>query len=455
MKMKKIFLSFLFVASAFARESFLDSVQRTKWNMGNGKELDVVWIEDNKFPKFTASVYFQDGAINDSVPGITQTTFDQLSAGTSKESQRQIAEFFDFYGVNLRHSVTHEYSVFTVQGLTKDIRPVMTKVCELFKDAQYPENELKSHVARAKSHLKNLVTSHSALADRVFRKLTLKDTPYAQPVEGSLEGFDKLNRTMLKERLSSLNKTKKVLYLAGPKEVNDLKDVIAKNCQWTDETEVKAQKVSKPMPESAIYLVEVPNANQAQIRIGRYMVSDEFKGKYDYYSFLAGFMGGGFTSKLVQELRVKRGLTYSAGSYVSMQRDYGRAGIVTFSKNETAAEAISIIRDVLSDVTAGKFEDKEFAHQKSHQIGGFAFGFEETTAFLSQIMLYDHQKRPLEELVNYPVIIEKFTKSELSSTNMEAFPWERQTIVVVGDKSLAKSLARIRPVRVVKYEDYL
>jgi zinc protease len=448
--MKYILTALLLINTAMAKDSFLDSVKRMKWN-----DLDVVWIEDDKFPKFTASIYFQDGALNDSVTGITQTTFDQLTAGTSKENQRELSEFFDFYGVNLRHSVTHEYSVFTVQALTKDIKPVIGKVCELFKDAQFPENELNSHLSRSKSHLKNLVTSHSALADRVFRKVSLSNTPYAEPVEGTLDSFEKLTPALLKARLDSLNKTRKVLYLAGPSDVKDIQKVLEKNCEWSNKTQIATMTIPKPEPQSSIYLVEVPNANQAQIRIGRYMTSNEFKNKYDQFQFMSTFLGGGFTSKLVQELRVKRGLTYSAGSYVSMQRDYGRAGVTTFSKNETTAEAISLIRDVFTELKAGKFTEKEFTHQKNHQIGAYAFGFEETNAFLGQIMLYDHQNRDLQELVKYPQTIAKLASSELASANLEVFPWDRLTIVVVGDKSLIKSLSRIRPVRVIKYEDYL
>lgn len=452
--MKYFLIALALWNTAFAKESFLDSVSREKWSLGK-EEIDVVLLEDDKFPKFTASIYFQDGALNDTIPGQTQMTFDQLSAGTSKETQRQIAEYFDFYGANLRHSVTHEYSVFTVQALTKDINPVMSKVCELFKDAQFPQNELNSYVARSKSGLKNLVTSHSALADRVFRSISLKESAYAHPVEGNLASFEKVNRDLLKTRLGQLNKTRKVLYLAGPKDVKDIKDVLSKNCVWSNENKLTRQEVKKPQRESAVYLVVVPGANQAQIRVGRYLASREFEGKFDQFSFMSSFLGGGFTSKLVQELRVKRGLTYSAGAYVSMQRDYGRAGLITFSKNETATEAISIIRDVLSDVSQEKFEDKEFVHQKNHQIGAYAFGFEETNAFLGQIMLYDHQGRNLESLVRFPETIGRMTKSELARANMETFPWERLTIVVVGDKSLEKSLSRIRPVKVVNYEDYL
>ncbi len=452
--MKYFIIGLLLINSSFA-DSFLDSVKRTKWKMGPGNDLDIVWIEDDKFPKFTASIYFQDGALNDSVPGITQTTFDQLSAGTSKESQRELSEFFDFYGANLRHNVTHEYSVFSIQGLTKDIGPVMGKVCEIFKDAQFPENDLNSHLSRSKSNLKNLVTSHSALADRVFRRVSLQGTAYSEPVEGSLKSFEKITSSLLKARLERLNKTKKVIYIAGPSDTKDLRDVIQKKCAWSNESKISQQSLLKPQPESFIYLVEVPNANQAQIRIGRYMTSNEFKAKYDHFQFMSSFLGGGFTSKLVQELRVKRGLTYSAGAYVSMQRDYGRAGILTFSKNETTAETISIIRDVFAEVSSGKFEEKEFIHQKNNQIGGYAFGFEETSAFLGQIMLYDHQNRNLEELVKFPETIGKLTSTELSSATMESFPWDRLSIVVVGDKSLVKSLSRIRPVKIIKYEDYL
>ncbi len=449
--MKKIFFALLVLSSqGFAKTSFLDSVERMKWG-----DMEVVWARDDKFPRFTASFYFPDGSLSDSFPGITQATFDQITSGTTKQNEKELAEFFDFYGAKLKSSVTHEYSVFSVQAQTKDIPAVMGKVCEIFKDAQYPEKELKSYTSRAKSHLKNLVTSHSSLADRIFRQVSLQETPYFLPVEGNLAGFDKLNPALLKERLSKLSKTKKVLYLAGPSEAKDLEKVIKKNCAWENESSINRLTLKKPADQTFIYLVPVPSANQAQIRLGRYVTAEEVKGKNDQFSFLSGFLGGGFTSKLVQELRVKRGLTYSAGAYVSMQRDYGRAGVITFSKNETTAEAISIIRDIFQDISQGKIEDKEFNHQKGHQIGGYAFGFEETTAFLGQIMLYDHQGRDLKELANYPESIAKITPHELAQTDLEVFPWSRLTIVVVGDKSLEKSLSRIRPVKILNYQDYL
>jgi zinc protease len=434
---------------AFARETFLDSVKRLKWD-----DLEVVWVQDEKFPKFTASLYIQDGSFTDPFPGLTQATFDLFTSGTRKESQRELAEFFDFYGATLKSTITHEYSVLTIQALTRDIAPVMGKVCEIFGDAQYPQSELTSYVSRSKSRLKNLVTSHGALADRVFRKVSLEGTPFASPSEGSLDGFDKLTPELLRTRLQELAATRKVLYLAGPPEVKALQKSLA-SCAWKNEKRISPVTLPKAPPQSALYLVPVPGANQAQIRIGRYLTTSEVQNQHEHFQFLAGFLGGSFTSKLVQELRTKRGLTYSAGAYVSMQRDYGRAGIMTFSKNESAAEAIAIIRDIFAEVGSGRVTEEEFKHAQGHQIGGYAFQFEEPSAFIAQLMLYDHQGKDLKRLAVLPQTLAALKVSDLARTSFVTFPWERQVVVVVGDPSLAKSLARIRPVKVLDHKEFL
>lgn len=451
MKYNLIAASLIFSTSVLAEDNFLSSVKTFTMN-----DYEVVWLQDKKFPAFNASIYFNDGALRDAVSGLTQVTFDQLSSGTSKETEKQIAEFFDFYGASINHSVTHEYSVFNIKGLTKDITPVVGKVCELFNDATYPKFELDSYVARKKSNLKNMVTSHSQLADRIFRKLSLAGTPFGTDTDGTLISLDKISSSALKERLTGLSKARKVIFLSGPSEAKEVVDVISKKCQWTQETELAANKVNKPQEQSALYLVPVPGANQAQIRIGRYLTKQEVEGKDDQFQFLSGFLGGGFTSKLIQELRVKRGLTYSAGAYVSMQRDYGRAGVVTFSKSETASEVVSLVRNILSDMeNPAKISEEEFKHQQNHQIGGHAFEFEKNAALLARMINYRHQNKDFSLMLAFPDKVKAMTPQALSHSTSEVYPWERMTVVIVGDKSLVQSLSKVRPVKIIDYKDYL
>jgi len=153
---------------------------------------------------------------------------------------------------------------------------------------------------------------------------------------------------------------------------------------------------------------------------------------------------------------VKSGLTYSAGDYVALQRDYARAGVMTFTKNETASDVLKIVSNIFEEVSdKKKISLKEFQHEQGHQIGGYAFGFEEIGALLGQIMLYDHQNRKLEELVKFPETIANLKPDDLSNSSFEVFPWNKMVIVIVGDRKLEKSLSQIRPVKILNYEDFL
>src|SRR5690606_36290396 len=134
------------------------------------------------------------------------------------------------------------------------------------------------------------------------------------------------------------NNVLKRIYIKGPKKLNLLENVFSNDCKWSGKadktanypTEIKAQDM-KAKTAKTVYLVSLKEANQAQIRIGRILGTSEATTELDEQNFASTFLGGGFTSRLMQELRVKRGLTYSVGAYASSQRTYGRSGISTFS----------------------------------------------------------------------------------------------------------------------------
>ena len=58
-------------------------------------------------------------------------------------------------------------------------------------------------------------------------------------------------------------------------------------------------------------------------------------------------------------------------------------------------------------------------------------------------------------MLNFPDKVAKFTPAILSRSSKEVYPWEKMTIVIVGDESLVKSLAKIRPVKIIDYKKFL
>jgi zinc protease len=201
--------------------------------------------------------------------------------------------------------------------------------------------------------------------------------------------------------------------------------------------------------------VPVPRANQAQIRFGRYITKDESHTAYELQSLAARHMGGGFTSRLMQELRVKRGLTYSVGAYISSQAAYGRSGITTFTKNETLVETFNVTKDVINKESI-EIEEENFKHIKRFIKGNYLLGLESTSAFLETLLFFDHIGRDYKEIYQFANKIDQIKSEDMQKLIAQIFGFENQIRLVVGDKNLDKQLAKAGyKVKVLNYNDYL
>jgi len=441
--------------SLWASSDLKDRIHEMNWD-----GLDVVWLEEDGLPQYNLLFYFADGALSDSTSGLGQTSamFNLLTAGTRRFSQRDISDNLEFFGVDFGARVTHEYSVFHVSGLVKDIIPTMKQICHLFKDATFPANELAKEKKRAEGSIRNMVNHHSALADLAFRELSMMGTPYNYPASGKLKDLKKITQKSLKAKLEYFNeKVKKKIYISGPKRALSVKNVINEECGFRGSEQNYVRQVDykyTPNDKPQIILVTVPKANQAQVRIGNFLTKPEVKNT-ELLTLSSGLLGGGFTSLLMRAVRFHQGLTYSINAFASGQRDYGRAGISTFTKNETVTELLKTIKDVIERVENKQVSQEEFELARGYIVGSYPFGFEENMAFLSQLLSYDHEGRPYEDIYIFPNQVEKLSLDEVSKNTSEIFDWKRQTIVVLGDKSLLPKLKQLGNVQVMSYEKFL
>lgn len=414
--------------------------------------IDIVWIEDNSVPTFSVQVYFADGALSDKngYQGETELMFDSLFSGTNRFTQKQITDNLEFFGANFSSSVIHEYSIFSFSGLAKDIVPITKKVCHLFQDSIFPKNEIKTAKRRITSSLQNLETNHSALADRALRHFSMKDSLFETPVGGTLKTIRNIQTRHLKDKLNYFNKNvQKKIYIRGKRDALKVSSIFTKECEWNGAQNFRRtlSSVKDPKQKGKIVLIPVKSANQAQIRFGQYLPLSKIKSD-DLLVLSSGYLGGGFISVLTQEVRVKRGLTYSIGAVARSQKYYGRSTIMTFSRNDKVAETISIIRDILNQSKEG-VDEGSLLNMKNYLKGSHLFQFESNDSFLRNLMSYDHMERSWSDLYNFPKTVESFNSKDVSETIGKVFGEENTFIIVVGSKSLLKSLKTIGPVEVV------
>lgn len=452
--MNKLILSFILISSAYA--NFVDSnVKKINWG-----DLEIVWVKDNSFPTYDLSIYFSDGAMSEKSKesGITNFMFQELTSGTTRYNQKEILSSLEFYGTSFNASVTHEFSTYSLSGLAKDLDKNLKMVCHLFNNATFPGSELKKSKRRAISGFKNLVTNHQALSSRIFRELSLRGTPYSRPVEGYIDTIKSLNSKTLANRLAYMNKVKKRIYIRGPKEVLKIEDIVRNDCKWTDKSISKANVIknkTKAVDKKYVYLVSVPKANQAQIRIGKTLSKQEINNKPVELTFASKYLGGGFTSRLMQEVRVKRGLTYSIGAYASGQKEYGRSGISTFTKNQTLAETLSVIKKTIDENSDSIPKDK-FDHSMRYIKGNYLLGLESTSEFMNSLMHLDHQGRSYDEIYEFKDKLSKISSSQLAKRLKNVYSLNSQLIMVLGDSSLSSQLTKAGyKVKKISYKEFL
>jgi zinc protease len=456
-KLKNIVIigSLLSATSVLAGNYIDDNVKKLNWN-----GIDVVWLEDNSLPTYDVSIYFNQGALGDkkNLEGTAEIMFSQLTAGTNRFTQKEIIESLEFYGASYGSSVTHEFADFTVSGLVKDYIPTMKMVCHLFNDAYFPKSELKLLKQRVLSSMKSVVTKHGALASHIFRNESLKGTGYEVPVGGTMKSLKKIKVSHLKNRLNEFNnKVYKRIYIKGPKSILGIESIIKNDCHWNKaQDKVSYPFVKAPVNNKEIIFVSVPKANQVQVRLGRVLTTEEVTNNSRHIkSFAAKFMGGGFTSRLVQGLRVEKGLTYSAGAYASEQKNYGRSGISTFTKNETIVELLNTIKQIVKDASTS-IKDANFERSKRNIKGNYLLGLESTSEFLKNLMYYDHKGLPYSDIYKFSGTIDDVTNKNLADTIGNIFTWDKQTIVVLGDASIAKVLVKNGfKLKKVRYKSYL
>lgn len=468
--MKTLLIFLLLISSSlFASSEVEKSIKRLSWN-----GIDVVYLEDNRFPTFDFVMYFADGALSDGkLAGETQHAFNLIDSGTTKFSQKEILDQLEFLGTEFSAEVTHEYATISVAGLAKDLNTSMSQVCHILRNSNYPKEILKKELDLEKSELLTMVSVPQSLADRVFREVSLDKTPYFYPVTGKVVDFSKYTPEGFRAKTDYfLNNVKKRIYLTGPKSILSLEKVLKDECKLTGSqndfvrvVDAKSKgksknrhNIKKGRVHNQIVFVPIPDANQVQVKIGRFLTSDEITDRTGDLLAME-FLGGGFTSRLMREVRVKRGLTYSIGSYISSQKQYGRAGITTFTKNETVNKLIDVIEDTLLKIKTEGIKEEDFIHARDSLVGSHPFKFEHNKAFLMQLLLLDHIERPYAELFNFNEALLKYNPKDIQTKIDDVFGLGGQVIFVLGDKSIEKQLkklpAKYGKLKVLDYKKFI
>ena len=173
-------------------------------------------------------------------------------------------------------------------------------------------------------------------------------------------------------------------------------------------------------------------AAQAQVLIGQLGIA---RRDPDFLALLVGnhiLGGGGFTSRLTQEVREKRGLSYSVYSDFSPGLNRGGFVIGLQTRPDQAAEAVRVAHDTLARFVADGPSEAELRAAKDNLIGGFALRIDSNRKLLANVANIAWNDLPLDYLEHWTARVNALSLAEVRAAMQRHLQPARMATVIVG-----------------------
>ena len=410
----------------------MPSVQRTVLP----NQLILLVSEEHSLPFVTFQLLIGSGSCRDpsGEEGLSYLTARGLLLGTSKRPVNTINEELDFMGASLSSSSGRDYATLSLKVLKKDLDKGLDLFMEVLTQSTFPEEEIRREIEKTLAAIQSEEDQPDVVAEKEFQKTLFPNSPYGHPVEGTRESVPKLTReAVVRFYRSYYHPNNAILTVVGDMTADEVKTKLLPLLEkWPIGKIPKLPFITKFEKEQKTVKINRP-ITQASIILGHAGVS---RNDPDYYArtimnYILG--GGGFASRLMEEIRIKRGLAYSVACYFDPGKYPGSFQIVLQTKNSSARDAISLSLRQMERIQKELVSEKELEGAKKYLIGSFPMRLDtqgKLANFLTQVEYYG---LGLDYPEKYPSLIQSVTRQEvLRVAKKYLFP-EKYILVIVAN----------------------
>lgn len=410
------------------------------WQTKNG--LGVYFVPVHELPMLDLELVFAGGSARDGdKPGISMITSDLLDKGADGMNADQLAEAFESVGAEFSSSASMEKSSLSLRTVTmkEEKEKAIQTWLKVLGKPEFPEKDFKRILKQALTGLEEEKQDPGAIANKAFYENLYGDHPYAIPSSGTEASIKAMTITDLQAFYKQHYVAKNgILAMVGDikrKEAEALAEKISTHIKTGEKA--KAIPEVKPLTEAKTIRIDFPSS-QSHIYIGQ--MGDK-RGDKDYFTLYLGnhvLGGSGFTSRLMKEVRVKRGLSYSVYSYFMPQRELGPYLVGLQTKNEQVDEAIKVSRNELTKFVNDGPTEAELEQSKKNITGGFPLRTASNGDIASYIAMIGFYNQPLDYLDTFADKVNRISKEEVMDAYKRRIHPEKMLTIIVGKAEGAK-----------------
>lgn len=422
--------------------------------------LTVLTAERGPLPLVAIRLTLRVGSAQDpdDKHGIADFTARLLRRGTAKRSADEIDEAVEFVGASLSVGVSEDQMSVYVTTPAEHFAPMLAIIGELVREPSFPEKEVEMARERALAQFANDLDDPALIADRAFARALWGNHPYGHEVGGSSKHVRTFKREDVvrfhKENLGPKIALLTVVGAVGPADVAREAERAFGSWKGGPEAPKAVPPVEKIAKTGQVILVDKPDQTQSQVRIGGIGFRT---GHPDYFPAVATniALGGGFISRLVDEIRVNRGLSYSADSYFDSMQAGGIFGVTTFTKTESTRLIIDVALGEVEKVRTQGITARELKSGQTYLCGLYPLRTETNESVAGGIS--DSRINGLGDdwVEKFRDRLKAVTVKQAAAVAKRYFLADKPVIVVLGKAdAVKKQLKGLGPITVVPASDY-
>lgn len=405
-------------------------------DLDNG--LTIYLLEDHELPLIQMTALIRTGSMYDppdraGLASLTGTVM--RTGGTAHLSPEAVDTLLDEMSADISVSINTEEAFASLSVLTEDFDKGLDIFSQILMEPAFNSAKLMLAKDNYCQSLRRLPDNPQQLAFREFKRLLYRGNP-----RGNLPTIPSIQH-ITKSDLKNFHRIffhPERIYLGVSGDFHRetmLKKIKSKFLSWPSSSPTFVSIAVPQAPnQPSIYLLQ-KKVPQSTIIFGHLAPS---KNETDYFAFqvLDYILGsGGLSSHLMAEVRTKRGLAYSVGSFYRGAVDYGVFGVYGMTKTEKTFHTLAVMLDIINTLKNGGITAEELSQAKESLINSFIFSYTSSEHIVLQEMMREYEHLPPDFIRTTPDKIRSVTFDDLIRVAQRNLHPAAMALLIIGDDS--------------------
>ncbi|HEX8798916.1 MAG TPA: pitrilysin family protein, partial [Terriglobales bacterium] len=409
--------------------------QPTRIQLGNGM---VIFLQpDHELPLISATARIRGGGISQppAKTGLVALYGEVWRTGGTKiKTGDQMDDFLEARAAKIETGDGSDSTTISLNCLKADFDAVFDMYLDLLRNPEFRDDKLElakqqmyTGIARRNDEVGSIVGRESAIL--AFGK----DNPYARVEEFSTV-FDVKREDLVNWHQQYVYPNNIIFGISGDFDPKAMEAKLRQMFEpWAKGPEAKTTDIKFTSSKSGYYFVQKTDINQSTIAMVDLGIRRD---NPDYFavSVMNEIFGGGFSSRLFNNVRAAKGLAYSVGGGVGTSFSHpGMTDISMQTKSSTTVAGIQALYEEIDNLHGKEPDATELQRAKDQILNSFIFRFDTPEKVLAEKMAYEFYHYPLDFLERYRSEIEKVTAQQVTQVARKYLQKDKLAVLVVGN----------------------